>query len=501
MENFEPIKLEKTDNNIIVTRIMNSLMCKGRNILIHGPGGVGKSYTIANVIKKIKDTEIAEIGCISKIYVTATTGTAAVNLSCGENWVNMGEPVTTLHKFAGVGIDHKKPINDLLNIMKKYSPTAIGRWIKCDILIIDEVSMLSASFFEVLNLLAQRIRKKSTFFGGIQIIACGDFLQLPPVKEQWVFTSNIWNSLNFKTFIFETPKRYDDLEFFNMLLRIRKGQITDLDCKILKIRIGSYKKLIKIINSYTLDQAKDIIKPTVLYSKRVDVNGFNDKELAKLPGVYTTFTAFDDFCGFSEIEMDIHKKGLDEIIDPIIKLKVGAQVMLTINLDPERGFANGSRGVIEELYENIGAMVMFLNGNIMMITLHEWTIEYKKGRCTKRSQIPLKLAYALTIHKSQGCTLDYAVLDLGQSIFADGQAYVALSRCRNIKGLFISNFSRNSIVANKEALNYDNKIRDPLMIVKKLCIIKEYSKKIEFPLDIIDFILIILVKFHLKKVM
>ncbi len=445
----------------VMTDILSSIfkaIDNGENIILYSAGGCGKTYTLREIEVYLNEKGRA-------FSATATTGVAAINLNIPEKEI----AARTLHSWAGIGMARgtaDKLASKILRI-KTYR----DRWINTDILIIDEVSMLGKELFEKLDYIGKRIRgkrardKHAKPLGGIQLILSGDFLQLPPVKDEWVFQSEAWNDLNLKPFIFEEPKRYDDLEYFDLLLRVREGKHTEEDLRKLNMRVKAYDKVMNIINK---SDSTDMIRPTVLYSRRIDVNSYNDKELAKLKTPVHNFISKDSFKPTEKgIKSDRYIGILNDSIPKVLSIKVGAQVMLKANLDVEGGLVNGSRGVVTGMNpESKYVMVKFLNGKNIRIMTHVWEIKDKDGKGT-REQIPLILAYSLTIHKSQGGTLDYAICDLGPSIFTSGQAYVALSRIRNRKGLFISNFDPNSIMASETALEYSNSLRKKAGCVPK----------------------------------
>jgi ATP-dependent DNA helicase PIF1 len=417
----------------------------GKNILIHGSGGCGKSYTLRYVAKKLRSDGI-------KVYMTALTGVAALNLAGDKSVCDIN--VTTLHRFAGVGTA-QGDVDELIARVKSKS-IAMKNWGKCQVLIIDEVSMLGGQLLTKLDTIAKTIRKNDRPFGGIQLILSGDTLQLNPVKDIWSFQTDVWSELNLQPFIFEVPYRYTDTKFFELLQRIRVGAQTEEDYKTIRGRVRANKKMQDILTSLSKDNAGEIIKPTMFYSKNVDVDAFNLRELDKLPGDGIEFIARDSFTIKKKLRNVIQEeyiKMLDDTIPKSIVVKVGAQVMLKKNLDIDMGLVNGSRGVVSEIIEGEALEVKFLSGIKLRIDLQEWDYEDKYAKAT-RVQIPFVLAWACTIHKSQGCTLDYTVVDLGPSIFCPGQAYVALSRCRDLEGLFVSEFTPNSIIVSQDALKY-----------------------------------------------
>lgn len=420
--------------------IIKDSISSGENVFLTGPGGCGKTYTIHEIYNHFTIRNV-------RLGLCATTGIAAKNLHKQED----GIFASTFHSFFGIGLaqgSFDKILESVQN--NKY---ACKRIKNSTILILDEVSMLGGKLFETVDKITRIIRKSDRVFGGMQIIFAGDFLQLSPVKDGWVFKSEMWRELQFKTFIFESPKRYSDTRWFELLLRVRNGTPTDNDIKKLYSRVKAYDKLMKIFRNATPDELKMMIRPTMLYSKKIDVEGENERELAKLPGKCITLTSTDTF-----VQRKVRKKRdyyvglLDDMIASVISLKVGAQVMLRKNLDVEAGLVNGSRGVVVDISPD-AVLVRFLCGNVIRIIRHEYSAGDKYARIS-RDQFPLSLAWACTIHKSQSLTLDTVSCDLGSSVFAEGQSYVAMSRVRSITGLFLKDFDPRSIQACPEALEF-----------------------------------------------
>jgi ATP-dependent DNA helicase PIF1 len=438
--------MENIENCSQYDKILDTVL-SGRHILLHGPGGVGKSYTLRYLAKTLR----SEFG--KNVYITATTGVAAVNLSD----MSRGLSVTTLHRFAGVGTA-ELDVNGLVSKIKS-KHQSLKRWKKCQILIIDETSMLGGGLFQKLDSTGKIIRGNLEPFGGIQLILSGDFLQLPPVKDNFLFLSQAYQDLNIRPFILEKAYRYDNLDFFELLSRVRMGVPSQEDIKILRARGRAHLKMQDLLLTLTNEKAGEVIKPTMSYSKRADVDFFNHRELEKLEGDLITFNCVDTFTNKKgSANQEEYFRLLDDAIPRSIQFKVGAQVMLKQNLDVDNCLVNGSRGVVSEIIKDEALIVKFLNGTKLRVDLGQWEIEDKYAKA-KRVQIPFVLAWASTIHKLQSTTLDFVIADLGPSIFSPGQAYVALSRCRNIEGLFISEFIPSCIQADKEALKYVNTLK------------------------------------------
>lgn len=401
---------------------------EGRNVFLTGPGGCGKTTILKNLKKKYP-----------YMILTALTGVAAINLGgC------------TFHRWASIQLGNKSVEYYTTIILR--NKTLKERWRKCRILVIDEISMMGRELLEKMNELAQLICNDFRPFGGIQLILAGDMLQLPPVNDDFPFQSNVWKALHLETVMLYHPYRFNDLKYFYTLLRIREGIVTDKDHQQLMSRVQAYEDL-------DLDSLE--IKPTRLYSKKMDVNSYNLKQLGKLPDPSITFDCFDtiQYKENSDCKADLNKlklvfgKIMNDSVAQQIELKKGAQVMLTYNLDTEHGLVNGSRGVVTDITNKDTVWVKFLNqSKPLPIVYNVWSLE-DENVIFFRSQIPLILAWACTIHKSQSATLDLVIADLG-SIFLEGQSYVALSRVRNWNSLYLLDYKRNKIKANQDAVEF-----------------------------------------------
>lgn len=512
---------------------------KRGNVFLHGPGGTGKSYTISKIMEQFGEGH--HISC------TASTGIAAVNLSTNDF------KATTLHKWTGLQLCQKSVDESVELILKKFPLKR--KWQYTKYLIIDEISMISGVFFEKLDAIARRVRGKNLPFGGIHILASGDFLQLPPVEGGWIFENDAWKDMNFKVFHFKTPKRYPDEKWFDFLIRCREGKINSSDLMLLKERNDAYKNYTNGIKTPTLtteevseftpansteeckcaiclnsgdvtvtdtyaktgcgcfrtksalmhseclvgwllvssskicplcktefskefndsvnvstdENGEFTVKPTILYPTRRDVAELNRYELEKLPTTTFDLVSIDRYHDIKTRSSRIEQQPVfEEAIPEKITLKVGAQVMLKFNIDTDMGLANGTRGVIVDFTTfnndplkrkdptNYQIKVRWYNGLTTIVEPQIWKLE--DDFCIRsRTQIPLVLAWALTIHKSQGSTLDYVICDLGSSVFAPGQAYVALSRVKTIEGLLISQIDYSCLFnQDKKALCYIN---------------------------------------------
>lgn len=400
---------------------------KKENLFITGQGGTGKSF----FIKKIYEDALKKGLNIS---VTALTGCAALLLDC---------KATTLHYWAGIGLGNLN-INDTISQIYKYKKKRA--WLNCDILIVDEVSMLSSKLFELLDEVGKIIRKNKKPFGGIQLIFSGDFHQLPPISyTKFCFEVLLWKQCFKNEIIFTQNFRQSENEDYkNILCEIREERLSEKSKKLLLDCI--HKK------------APEDITPTILFpTKRLsDIN--NNKENKKLDEMSYLYEMKYIKKPPKNIEAELIKQKKNMMAEESIELKIGSQVMCIINLDNENGIINGSQGKVIQ-FTGHGELVVkfFYKNTIKIISRHTWYNE--KYEDYGLIQIPLVLAWSITIHKSQGITLDYASVNIGTDIFECGQSYVALSRVKSLNGLYLKAIDFNKIKANKKVKEYyDNLI-------------------------------------------
>jgi ATP-dependent DNA helicase PIF1 len=412
------IKLSEKQN------IAYDLMVKGKSIFLTGAAGTGKSAALKMFINVYKSTKI--------MGVTSTTGISAL-LFGG----------VTIHSFLGIGLGQGSVESIVGKLYKR--PHLRKKWCETEVLIIDEISMLSPELFDKLENVARRIRHNEEPFGGIQLILSGDFLQLPCIgSDEFCFESKSWDKCIEQTVYLTEIMRQKDVEFQNCLNDVRIGLLTKKTRKLLKSRVG-----VELKNDFG-------IKPTKLFPTNYSVDYINNKELDILaesdPEFFEYKMEIRPYAGIQNKEYAIEKYKKCCNAPETLQLCVGAQVMLLWNLDTEGGLVNGSRGVITSFVGDI-PMVKFINGREILIDYNIWESEEQDKKILRVVQIPLKLAYALTIHKSQGCSLDYAEIDLSNT-FAKGQAYVALSRVKNINGLSIIDIDFDKIIANETAVEF-----------------------------------------------
>ena len=442
------------------------LFKKGENIFLTGPGGTGKTELIKRIV------EIAEKQS-KRIQVCALTGCAALLLGCPGS--------KTIHSWAGIGLASGTSYKVIDRVVKnKYKSKA---WKDIDVLVIDEISMMSKKIFDILDNIGRETRRKPSLpFGGIQVVFSGDFYQLPPVgsveeddedSSAFCFESSRWNEIFTTSNIIQlkTIFRQTDMRYTKALNEIRIGKLYTSSYKLLMTRVG-------------VKNENELIKPTILYPKRRDVESINAAEMSKLTGkeyVYnlsvindisvgnknkkylsygnagsTNAGSTNANAGSSAADTEIAIKQLrgSIIADDKLVLKVGAQVMCIANIDVDglNPVVNGSQGVVVEITEDGRPVVQFLNGSKRKFDYHVWTSEMNPAINIK--QLPLIHAWAITIHKSQGVTLDLAEIDAGNNIFECGQTYVALSRVKSLDGLYLTAFNPQKIKVNEKVQKY-----------------------------------------------
>jgi len=428
MSTLEELKYQKMSNNSIKLKPKQndafSHLVKGDSIFLTGPAGVGKTAVIKMFMKAYKD--------IRQIAVTSTTGTSALLLNG-----------TTLHSYLGIGLG-KACVEALVEKICGWSWLR-KRWINLECLIIDEISMLDPELFDKLEEIAREVRKDPRPFGGIQIVLSGDFLQLPCVgTDKFCFQAKSWDKCITHTVYLNEIIRQGDTTFQELLNNVRIGQLTKKDKKVLTSRIGA-----KLKNGFG-------IQPTKLYSKNREVDRVNNEELDKLAEDGREFMEYVMetvvYSGVSNRTAALNKFKKNCIAPQVLQLCVGSQVMLVKNLDMAAGLANGSRGVVTSFCGDM-PVVCFLNGVERVIDYYMWEVDENGKKILRAQQVPLKVAYAISIHKSQGCSLDYAEIDLS-GIFEYGMSYVALSRVKSLEGLSIIAIDYDYIQAHPTALEY-----------------------------------------------
>lgn len=430
------------------------LYLQKRNVFITGPGGTGKSALIKHIYED----------AISKgihVQVCALTGCAAILLGC---------KAKTVHSWSGINLGNGQIEHIVNRLANNYFYKS--SWNHVQLLIIDEVSMMSKKLFELLDAIGKKIRRSKLPFGGIQLLFSGDFYQLPPVGNK--------DDANTSMFCFESPLWLDTFRSENhiMLKCIFRQSNPEYQEVLNQIREGRLKKksneLLKTLVGKNIE-GLSITKPTKLFPTKYKVDLINTTEMGLLSGEEYTFCTAKltnlemsreekiERYGYTseQIETELNYIYNNMRTDPILKLKIGAQVMCIINImsdDNRISLCNGSQGIVVGISSDRYPIVTFNNGITRTMVPFVWKSENIPGIGV--SQVPLILAWALTIHKSQGATLDCAEIDVGSGIFECGQTYVALSRVKSMEGLSLTSYDPNKIKINATVQSFYGKLTE-----------------------------------------
>lgn len=434
----------------------------GENIFITGPGGSGKSFLIKTIVHDAIENN-------NKIQVCALTGCASILLNC---------KATTLHRFAGFGLANKsiESVLEELFTKKRYK---LKNWYNLKCLIIDEVSMMSLKILLILDAIARKVyRKPNIPFGNLQVIFSGDFYQLPPVKSNeeekeasmFCFEHILWDQLFIKEnqIVLTSIFRQEEEDFLKILKYVRQGRITHSTKALLESRVFKKEELENIRKNRVLT----IINPYKKDSDFINAQSYNDLPKDAEKHIYNIkylknnskkkVESIEDslndllIASNSSLKHDYEFLANNIMAEKNLELKIGTHVMCIANIDLDsiNQIANGSQGIIID-FENDLPLVKFNNiEEPIIINYYIWNSETNKNVCV--SQIPLIYAWAITIHKAQGVTLDSAIIDIGKNIFEYGQSYVALSRVKSLEGLYLTSFDYTKIMANPKVKKFYN---------------------------------------------
>ena len=392
----------------------HALADTGQNVFLTGPAGTGKTFQQRDWLDRNP-----------RAAVTASTGVAALNAGGA-----------TVHRWSGILIGPRRGqsfedfFQELARDNRRGIRAAFNRVRQARQLVIDEISMLPGKLLDYLDFHCRSIRHDDQPFGGIQVISTGDFLQLPPVRINprfdfnWAFGSEAWQNAGFQTVELTTIRRQDEREFSDALSKFRLGRIDREVADILRPRVANFPD-------------RDL---TRLLTHNVQVDKWNDYCLVDLPG--------DEWVHEAEThgpqsQVDFLKKNL--LTPATLRLKVGARVMFTVNR-PDDGFVNGQTGVVTSL--NSWAVGVDTDHGHFTVEPYAWTFDPNDDTSASFEQFPLRLAYAMTIHKAQGLTLDSAFIDI-RAAREPGQGYVALSRVRSVAGLHLKDWPKGVFVSQR----------------------------------------------------
>jgi len=452
--------------------VLDLVVEKKHSVFFTGSAGTGKSVLLREIIAALKKKHTKES---DRVAVTASTGLAACNIGG-----------VTLHSFAGFGLG-KDEVPELVKKIRR-NAKAKHRWMRTKVLVIDEISMVDGDFFDKLENVSRIIRNNPRPFGGLQLVITGDFFQLPPVPDygkqaKFAFDAASWNTAIDKTIALHHVFRQKDPEFAAMLNEMREGRLSDRSTQ-------AFRKLNRPINF------GDSMEATELFPTRQEVEAANNRRMTNLKGEIRVFEARD---GGAITDKNQRDKLLQNCMAPdVIHLKRGAQVMLIKNMDDT--LVNGSLGKVvgfmnettfdsyerdEDAFlstqvDDNGELIseapkarpsgllastalqfpvvrfVMADGTTrdLLCQRETWKIELPNGEVqASRAQVPLILAWALSIHKAQGQTLERVKVDLGR-VFEKGQAYVALSRATNMAGLQVLRFEPGKVMAHEKVRNF-----------------------------------------------
>lgn len=400
------------------------IMSQGKPVFLTGPAGSGKTHVLNQFIRQLKKQG-------KEVAVTASTGIAATHLGG-----------STIHSWSGLGIRDSLSTQDRAwltsnsRLAKRYNMT--------DVLIIDEVSMLHGSRLDMINEACKLLRDDETPFGGLQIILSGDLFQLPPVNrdgrpDDFIHNSRAWQELEPVICYLETQFRQKDGALLSVLEALRTDALDELHEEQLRGRVGL--------------QPEEGTVVTRLYTHNINVDEINNRQLNSLEGDTELFEM--DSTGRKQYVEQLQKSVL---APQYLELKTGAEVMFVAN-NFGAGFANGTRGRVVEFKDALPIVELQSNGKRIKVEQHAWRFEEDGRERATVSQLPLRLAWAITIHKSQGMSLDAALIDLSRA-FTYGMGYVALSRVRSIEGLYLAGINNMALKLHPEIFLFDKKIRD-----------------------------------------
>jgi ATP-dependent DNA helicase PIF1 len=399
------------------------IMLAGESVLLTGPAGAGKTYVLNQFIRLAKAAD-------KHVSVTATTGLAATHLGG-----------TTIHAWAGIGVMDEVPQGFAEHVSKGRRDIIT----KTDVLIIDEISMLHDYRLDMVDMVCRLVREKPDEpFGGIQVIMSGDFFQLPPINRggtragQFVVYSHIWQELNPTICYLEEQHRQDDEDLLIILNAIRSGDVRRHHAEML-------------LERGNIDPPEGDI--TQLHTTNVDVDKMNQAKLDELPGDEYTYTQ-SKTGGINYVE-SLQRS----VLAPAeLKLKEGAFVMAVKNA-ADKKYVNGSLGIVID-FDGLTnfPIVKFHNGKTMTMMPDTWELRDGDKKRASITQIPLRLAWAITVHKSQGMTLDAACIDLSRA-FVEGMGYVALSRVKNLNNLYLGGLNKTALRVSDDARYMNEHLR------------------------------------------
>lgn len=393
----------------------------GRNVFLTGAPGTGKTYVINKYVRYLRDNGVFP-------SIVAPTGIAASHIGG-----------MTIHSCFGLG--HIDGVPGPAYLKKALGKPLVKRRLEgMKVLVVDEVSMLSPELFETMDLMLQMAKANNEPFGGVQLVLSGDFFQLPPVSREYkeiryVWQTGLWNELELHTCYLHEKYRQSDGALLSLLEEIRSADVSEDSMNYLRQR---YKR-----------KPEGIAAPTKLYTHNADIDRINLEHLEAIPGGVKTFHATTHGPA-AKIEKILN----NSLTQQVVSLKKGAAVMFIKN-SPQGDFINGTLGEVTGFDEDDGYPIVETSKGAITAAPMEWLLEDEEGKTeAKVVQVPLRLAWAITVHKSQGMTLDAAEIDLSKT-FEVGQGYVALSRLRSLEGLMLMGMNQVALRVDQQVVEED----------------------------------------------
>jgi len=395
----------------------------GHNVFLTGAAGAGKTFLLNQYIAYLNKHNV-------KMGITASTGIAATHMNG-----------VTIDSWSGLGMRMSLTEADINELQNKLHLKL--RLLGAKVLIIDEVSMIHAGKLDLIDKICRVFRGNNLPFGGIQVIFCGDFFQLPPVGEgengdDYIFKSHIWNNMDLRICYLEKAHRQKEEDYLQILNAIRANHVPDTTLQILIKRIGH-----PIHSSITIPK---------LYTHNVDVDLINAEELEKInekPHVY-----------------EMQSKGMINLIESMKKACLAPEklilkkhvIVMFVRNNVKAGFVNGTLGKIIGFDRSNNPVVELFSKRKITVYPMSWNITENNVVRAEITQVPLRLAWAITVHKSQGMTLDAAEVDLSKA-FVTGMGYVALSRVKSLSGLRLLGLNKMALQVNSEIVELDKWLR------------------------------------------